>query len=239
MKTLYLIPARGGSKGIPGKNLREIAGKPLVLHTLELARQFAGDADICLSTDEPAIIAAAAGIGYTAPFIRPDHLASDNSGMQEVMLHALDFYAGKGLNYETLVLLQPTSPFRQAGDVSNALEVFADDIDMVVSVRETDANPYYVLFEENQEGFLKKSKEGNFARRQDCPQVWQLNGAVYVINVGSLRNKGMAGFTKIRKTRMDAVHSLDLDTELDWQMALFINGQYRILPHESPKGSAL
>lgn len=231
MQTLYLIPARGGSKGIPGKNLREIAGKPLVLHTLELARLFANDADICLSTEDPSIIKAAAGLGYIAPFIRPDYLASDNSGMQEVMLHALDFYAEKGLKYETLVLLQPTSPFRQAGDVKNALSAFVNDIDMVVSVKETEANPYYVLFEENGEGLLKKSKEGNFARRQDCPKVWQLNGAVYVINVNSLRSKGIAGFTSIKKTQMDAIHSLDLDSELDWQMALFINGQYRILPH--------
>ncbi|PKP04542.1 MAG: acylneuraminate cytidylyltransferase family protein [Bacteroidetes bacterium HGW-Bacteroidetes-9] len=231
MKTLYLIPARGGSKGITGKNLREIAGKPLFMHTLDLARQFAPDADICLSTDDEAIVSAAEKAGYSVPFIRPEELASDNSGMQEVLNHALDFYAKKGVNYETLVLLQPTSPFRRATDIKNALSAYSAEIDMVVSVKETDANPYYVLFEDNADGFLNKSKEGNFTRRQDCPKVWQLNGAVYVMNVSSLREKGIKNFSRIRKTVMDSIHSLDLDTELDWQMALLVNDQYRILPH--------
>ena len=231
MKTLYLIPARGGSKGITGKNLREIAGKPLFMHTLDLARQFAPDADICLSTDDEAIVSAAEKAGYSVPFIRPEELASDNSGMQEVLNHALDFYAKKGVNYETLVLLQPTSPFRRATDIKNALSAYSAEIDMVVSVKETDANPYYVLFEDNVDGFLNKSKEGNFTRRQDCPKVWQLNGAVYVMNVSSLREKGIKNFSRIRKTVMDSIHSLDLDTELDWQMALLVNDQYRILPH--------
>ena len=231
MKTLYLIPARGGSKGIAGKNLREIAGKPLFIHTLDLARQFATDADICLSTDDAAIVSAAEKAGYPVPFLRPEQLASDNAGMQEVLIHALDFYAKKGVIYDTLVLLQPTSPFRKATDIKNALDAYSADIDMVVSVKETDANPYYVLFEDNADGFLTKSKEGNFARRQDCPKVWQLNGVVYVMNVASLKEKGIKDFTRIRKTVMDSIHSLDLDTELDWQMALLVNDQYRILPH--------
>ncbi|MFH1121136.1 MAG: acylneuraminate cytidylyltransferase family protein [Bacteroidota bacterium] len=232
MKILFIIPARRGSKGIPGKNLREFAGKPLIIHTLGLARSLASDNDICLTTDDEDIIAAARLTGYNAPFVRPSSLASDTAGMQEVMLHALDFYAGKGITYDVLVLLQPTSPFRQAIDVKNAIETYTGDLDMVVTVRETEANPYYVLYEENAAGFLQKSKEGNFTRRQDCPKVWQLNGAVYVINVSSLREKGMQGFTKISKTEMDAVHSLDLDTELDWQMALLVNEKYRILPPE-------
>ncbi|KAF0194840.1 MAG: CMP-N-acetylneuraminic acid synthetase [Bacteroidetes bacterium] len=231
MKALYLIPARGGSKGIPGKNLREIAGKPLVIHTLDLARQLAADEEICLSTDDPNIVAAAEKALYKVPFIRPDHLAADASGMQEVLIHALDFYASKGIHFDILVLLQPTSPFRQLADIRGAIDAYSTDCDMVVSVKETDANPYYVLFEENPEGFLLKSKEGKFARRQDCPKVWQLNGAVYVMNVKSLREKGITGFTKIRKTEMDALHSLDLDTELDWQLALLINEKHRILPH--------
>lgn len=231
MKALYLIPARGGSKGIPGKNLRIIGGKPLVIHTLDLARQLVPDEDICLTTDDPDIIEAAAQAGYEAPFVRPDYLASDTSGMQEVLIHALDFYASKGIYYDTLILLQPTSPFRQAKHVANAIAAFEQGCELAVSVKETDANPYYVLFEEDPDGFLLKSKEGNFTRRQDCPRVWQLNGAVYVINVNSLREKGLSGLKKIRKTEMEAICSLDLDTELDWQMALLINEKHRFLPH--------
>lgn len=231
MKILYLIPARGGSKGIPGKNLREIGGKPLVIHTLDLARMLASDEDICLSTDDESIVYEAGKAGYHVPFIRPENLASDNAGMQEVLIHALDFYNATGKYYDVLVLLQPTSPFRQLQDIKNALNLYKQDLDMVVSVKETDANPYYLLFEENANGLLNKSKEGNFVRRQDCPKVWQLNGAVYVMSVKSIREKGIQGFTRIRKSEMDAMHSLDLDTELDWQMAVIVNEKYRILPH--------
>lgn len=231
MKILYLIPARGGSKGIPGKNLREIGGKPLVIHTLGQARSLASNQDICLTTDDAEILKAAEITGYVAPFIRPVLLASDSSGMEEVIIHALDHYSQNGVHYDTIVLLQPTSPFRQTSDIANALKLYTPDVDMVVSVKLTDANPYYVLFEEGKDGFLQKSKEGNFRRRQDCPNVWQLNGAVYVMNVKSLRNKGIQGFSRILKTEMDAIHSLDLDTELDWQLALLINEQYRFLPH--------
>ena len=229
MKTLFLIPARGGSKGIPGKNIRPFAGKPLILYSLELAGYFADDGDICLSTDDKAIADTARLAGYTVPFLRPDSLASDLSGMHAVMTHALDFYAEKGIHYDRLVLLQPTSPFRLKQHLEDALKLYSDDIDMVVSVKETDANPYYVLFEENSTGLLEKSKEARFERRQDCPKVWQLNGAIYIINVKSLRQARMADFNRIRKFEMDAVHSVDLDSETDWLYAETLNRHYGIL----------
>lgn len=232
IRTLYLIPARGGSKGIPAKNIRPFAGKPLILHAIELARHFAADSDICLSTDDAAIAGVAGEINFTIPFLRPDFLSSDTSGMHEVMIHALDFYAAKGIRYDRLVLLQPTSPFRLKEHLKGAINLFSDDIDMVVSVKETEANPYYVLFEEDNAGFLGKSKEARFERRQDCPKVWQLNGAIYIINVNSLRQARMADFKRIRKFEMDAMHSVDLDTEYDWLFAETINRHYGILSHE-------
>lgn len=232
MKTLFLIPARGGSKGIPEKNIRLFAGKPLILHTLDLARQFAEDHDICISTDDQKIADTVAQAGYKIPFLRPASLASDTSGMHEVMLHALDFYAGRGQLFDRLVLLQPTSPFRLFSHLKEALSNSSVESDMVVSVKKTEANPYYVLFEENNEGFLLKSKEARFERRQDCPDVWQLNGAIYIIRTTSLRNSKIADFRKIKKFEMDALHSLDLDTELDWLIAETINQKYHIIAHE-------
>ena len=106
-KILFVIPARGGSKGIPGKNIKPLCGKPLIGYSIEVAREFADD-DICLSTDDPAIAGVAEEqFGLRVPFLRPAELATDRSGTYGVLLHALDFYAARGRLYDTLVLLQP------------------------------------------------------------------------------------------------------------------------------------
>lgn len=229
MKTLFLIPARAGSKGIIKKNTRVIGGKPLVIHSLLLARKFAEDADICLSTDDEDVIKAAKIESYTVPFIRPNELAGDDTGMREVILHAIDYYTKAGQTYDCLVLLQPTSPFRQFEHLKEALEIYSNSLDMVVSVSESKANPYFVLYEENSEGYLIKSKTGNFVSRQKSPKVWQLNGAVYVINVNSIKEKPVAEFKRIRKVIMEQLHSVDLDSEIDWKLAVLLNEEYKLL----------
>lgn len=220
MKTLFLIPARGGSKGIPGKNIKLFAGKPLICHSIDHARSMADDADICVSTDSKNIISIVENYGLHVPFIRPDKLAADNSGSYEVMLHALDYYKQQGINYDCLVLLQPTSPLRSTQDIKNAMELYSPDIDMVVSVVEAATNPYYNAFEENENGFLNISKgDGLYTRRQDVPKVWEYNGAVYVINTKSLRESPLGKMQRRRKYVMPAERSIDLDTPLQWIMA--------------------
>lgn len=220
MKTLYIIPARGGSKGIPGKNIKPLAGKPLIGYSIDVARQLAEDKDICVSTDDPKIINTVENMGLKVPFVRPPELATDKSGTYEVLLHALDFYESNGVHYDTLVLLQPTSPFRTVGDVQACLNLYSPDIDMVVSVKQAATNPYYNAFETDENGFLHISKgEGNFTRRQDAPKVWEYNGAVYVINVESLRKMPLGKFTRRRMYEMNAEHSIDLDTPTDWLIA--------------------
>ncbi|MDY0101451.1 MAG: acylneuraminate cytidylyltransferase family protein [Lentimicrobium sp.] len=230
MKTLFVIPARGGSKGIPDKNIRPFAGKPLIIHSLQLARCFAEDKDICITTDSEKIAEVVAVSNYQVPFMRPDALATDESGMYGVLLHALEHYKEIGREYQRIVLLQPTSPFRLPEHVNGALAAYTNEIDMVVSVKAAEANPYYVLFEENMNGFLVHSKKGDFLRRQDCPQVWQYNGAIYVMNVESLENKSINEFERMVKYPMDALHSVDLDSALDWQFAEFLNEKYQIIP---------
>ncbi len=136
------------------------------------------------------------------------------------MLHALDFYRDRGIDYDCLVLLQPTSPMRTADDVRNALALYTPDIDMVVTVKEAASNPYYNCYETDNDGFLHISKgDGTFTRRQDAPKVWEYNGAVYVINVASLRKMPLGKFTRRRMCPMDASRSVDLDTQLDWLIA--------------------
>ncbi len=222
MQFLAVIPARGGSKGVPGKNIKPLAGKPLIYYTLEVASAIFPSVDICVSTDDEAIVQVVEAFGIQVPFLRPAELATDQAGMYEVLLHALDFYAAQGRTYDALVLLQPTSPLRQEHHVREAMQLFSQATDMVVSVKETKANPYYVLFEENTQGYLEPSKKGNFIRRQDCPRVYEYNGAVYVMNIASLRRQPPHAFTAIRKYLMDERTSLDVDTPLDWLFLEFL-----------------
>lgn len=220
MKTLYIIPARGGSKGIPGKNIKPLAGKPLIAYSVEVAQQLAPDCDICVTTDDLEIIATVENMGIKVPFVRPAELATDHSGTYEVLLHALNHYEQQGISYDRIVLLQPTSPFRTVDDVNNCLKLYAPDIDMVVSVKQASANPYYNAFETDENGFLHISKgEGNYTRRQDAPPVWEYNGAVYVINAQSLRKMPLNKFPRRRMCEMSAEHSIDLDTPTDWLIA--------------------
>ena len=134
--------------------------------------------------------------------------------------HAFQFYEQKGIHYDAILLLQPTSPFRKVEFLKEAVSLFDESIDMVTSVKLSSCNPYYDGFEENEEGLLDISKgDGTIERRQDAPSVWQQNGSIYVINPKSLIEKGMAHFTRIRKYAMAELFSVDIDTPFDWKVA--------------------
>jgi len=216
---LVVIPARGGSKGVPGKNIKKLNGTPLINYTVRAAREVFQDRDIIVSTDSPAIKSVVEKTGLEVPFLRPEALATDNAGTHEVLLHAIDFMEKKGIKNETLILLQPTSPFRTSDHIKEAFKLYDKELDMVVSVKETQSNPYYVLKEENEEGFLETSKSGDYKTRQECPKVWELNGAIYIINVASLKKKTISQFKKVKKYVMDEISSLDIDTPMDWEIA--------------------
>lgn len=223
MKYLVVIPARGGSKGIPHKNIKPLGGKPLIYYSIDVARQFTSDENICVTTDDAEIIYVVERHGLKVPFVRPAELATDTCGSSEVIQHAYQFFANKGVHYDAIVLLQPTSPFRKVEFIKEAVTLYDESIDMVTSVRPAACNPYYDGFEENADGLLQISKgDGTIARRQEAPKVWQQNGSIYVINPKSLIEKGMGGFTKIKKYAMPETYSVDLDTMLDWKMAELI-----------------
>ena len=219
---IVVIPARGGSKGVPEKNIKELGGKPLIHYTIDAAREIFEDKDIIVSTDSEKIKTSVESLGLKVPFLRPAALSTATSGSQEVLLHALNFIENKGVNPEMLILLQPTSPFRNATHIREALKLYNHDLDMVVSVKETKSNPYYILKEENMQGFLENSKKGDFIRRQDCPKVWELNGAIYIINIKSLKSMQISDFTKVKKYEMDEISSHDIDTMIDWGFAEYL-----------------
>lgn len=217
MKPLVVIPARGGSKGVPKKNIKLLNGKPLINYTIEAAQGVFDDTVICVTTDSQEIKDVVENTtGLKVPFLRPDELATDTAGTYEVLLHALDFYKKNGYEADTLILLQPTSPLRTSQHIKDAIKLYSKDVDMVVSVKQTKSNPYYVLFEDDNDGFLAKSKEASFTRRQDCPEVWELNGAIYVINIKSLQKEPIGSFKKTIKFVMNETESIDIDSMLDW-----------------------
>ena len=217
-KILYLIPARGGSKGVVNKNIRLLAGKPLIYYAIKSALENANPKDICISTDSIAIKEVAEEFGVKVPFLRPIGLATDLSTTEDVILHALDYYKNAGVNYDFVVLLQPTSPFRRGEHIKQALNLIDNQSDLIVSVKETDANPYYVLFEEDEKGILQKTCKGVFTRRQDCPKVFELNGAVYVIRTEKLLKVGYQKL-KMKKFLMEKKDSIDIDDEIDLKFA--------------------
>lgn len=225
MKPLVIIPARGGSKGIPGKNIKVLGGKPLINYTIEAARAVFADDLICVSTDDLEIKACVERTGLKVPFVRPASLATDTAGSYDVLLHALSKYEKKGYVPDTLILLQATSPFRTWKHIQEAISLYDHEIDMLVSVKEAKSNPYFNLFEENESGYLVKSKAMKVGRRQDCPSIWELNGAIYIINVKSLRNSdSFESFTKIVKYIMNDTSSIDIDTKFDWHIAEYLIG---------------
>ena len=189
-----------------------------IYHSIDAARGLSDDRHICVSTDDAEIKKVVEDYGLPLPFVRPAELATDTAGSREVLLHALDFYQHTlGRSYTRICLLQPTSPLRKARHIEEAMQLWQDDLDMVVSVRESKANPYFTLFEE-EEGYLKKSKPGNYIRRQEAPPVWEYNGAIYIIRPAALKSLPIAQFGKVRKYVMSEADSVDLDTELDYRL---------------------
>lgn len=207
---------------MPNKNIKLLKGKPLISYSIEIARRVTEDEHICVSTDSLEIAAVVESTGLKIPFLRPPELASDTTGSREVIVHALDYYAQLDREYDMVVLLQPTSPFRRLADVQAMITMFESGLDMVVSVSEPHVNPYFSLFEENASGFLELSKKGSFTRRQDCPKVYAYNGSVYVINTESIRHKNFSEFSLVRKFIMNEINSVDIDNQFDWWIAEMI-----------------
>lgn len=220
MRKLFFIPARGGSKGLPRKNILPLAGRPMIEYTLDAALGSMDESDeICVSTDDLEIAEVVENYGVKVNFVRPVELASDTTSTEEVIEHAIQWYEKRKIKFDLIILLQVTSPLRNAQNVKEALLLWESSFDMVVSVKKTDANPYYVLREENPEGFLIPSKKGKFLRRQDVPEVWELNGAIYIINSERIQQMAIIDFQKVKKYVMSKETSIDIDDELDFFVA--------------------
>ncbi len=181
---LAVIPARGGSKGLPGKNLRPLAGLPLIAHSIRLAER-CPEIDCCIvSTDSEEIAAVARAYGAEVPFLRPSELAHDDTPMWPVLQHALhEMERRNNGRFESLLLLQPTAPCRLSEDVSHAVEMLDADLTAVgvIAVSEPPFNPRWVCVEESG-GYMKRlfPEPTYYARRQDVPISYRINGLLYL-----------------------------------------------------------
>ena len=217
---LGLVPARGGSKGIPGKNIRTLAGKPLLAYTAIAAKKSAHLSRILLSTDDAEIGRVGEQAGFEVPFIRPPELALDSTPMIDVVLHAIQWVYARGEHYDAICLLQPTSPLRSAATIDRCIRCLWDrDVDTVVSVRPVphEYNPYWVFFE-GVEGLLERSmRDREISCRQQLPSAYRCDGSVYVVRTHVItQSHTLYGRTTVGVTSPEN-EAFDLDTEEQWQ----------------------
>ena len=214
------VCARGGSKGLPGKNLRPFDGRPLVVHAIEQALACPGIGGVHVSTDDERIAALAREAGAQVPYLRPAELATDQAPKLPAIEHLVRHRESGGMRVDTVVDLQPTSPLRTPDDIGQALALLGD-ADLVASVTEPSHNPYYTMAEAGEGGWLHLSKPASFARRQDAPAVWGLNGAIYVWRRAALRKAPAHGFwsVRIRPYPMPRSRSVDIDDLEDFEWA--------------------
>jgi N-acylneuraminate cytidylyltransferase/CMP-N,N'-diacetyllegionaminic acid synthase len=223
---LALIPARGGSKGLPGKNLMTLAEKPLIAWTIEQAKGSSYIDRLLVSSDDGAILRTAKHYGAEAPFVRPQELARDDSKSIDVVFHAIDWCLLSRIPMDVLMLLQVTSPLRTTDDIDRAVELFFDrEAGAVVSVCETTHHPYWTntLGDDlSMKSFLKPSAVTN---RQELPRFYRINGALYIGSVDYIREIGGFFGPKTFAYIMPRERSVDIDTKMDLDFAEFLMKQ--------------
>lgn len=221
-EVLVVIPARGGSKGLPGKNIKPLGGLPLLGWTAEALRQsHLHEARCLLSTDDIAIAEAGRACGLAAPFLRPAALAGDTAASVDVVLHALDWLAEAHDEHPSWVLLlQPTSPFRPPAVIDLAWKKLHNDptLDAVIAVKALHCSPGS-LFLPDAQGRLQSLDDDGISRRQDGPGLLTPNGALYLIRSSVLCAGGNFFPPASAPLPMDAITSLDIDDITDWAMA--------------------
>jgi N-acylneuraminate cytidylyltransferase len=221
VKALGLIPARGGSKGVPGKNVRPLAGRSLVERAFDSARA-AGVLDrIVISTDDDAIAQEARRIGLEVPFLRPPELAGDASAMIDVAVHALQALAAGGYAPEVLVLLQPTSPLRTPEHIREALRRL-DGFDAVCTVVAVPKElcPHY-LMKIGDGGFLEyfMPDGAHYTRRQDVPQAYRRDGTLFVTQARVVLEERSFYGSRCAPYLLDPSESFNIDTPEEWAAA--------------------
>ena len=223
MRVLGIIPARGGSKGIPRKNIRPLGGKPLIQYTIESALAAKKLTDLIISTDDREIANFGESLGVNVPFFRPSDLSNDNSPTLPVVVHALEFLVRHGKNYDAICLLQPTNPLRAPELIDECIEKFKfSDADTLISVSEVPHryNPHWVYFE-GKNGILRIStgEPSPLPRRQDLPPAYHRDGSIYITKTTTILQEKRLYGKKTIKYLIDSRDSITIDSIEDWYLA--------------------
>ncbi len=226
MSSVAIIPARSGSKGLQDKNIKNINGKPLLAYSIEAALESECFDEIMVSTDSEEYAEISKKYGANVPFFRSINNSSDTASSWDMVAEVLNNYSEKGIIFDDACLLQPTSPLRSAEDICNAYSIFYEKASVaVVSVCNAEHSPHWIgKLPKNREfiGFIDKD---DVQRRQDLGEYYRLNGAIYIINISRfwedrfLFRKGSFAYV------MPQIRSVDIDTELDFQIAEFLMNQ--------------
>ena len=224
MKILGLIPARGGSKGIPGKNIKKLAGKELIRYTIEAGLACSLLDELVVSTEDPLIAQISKNAGAKVPFLRPVALAADQAPTIDTVLHALDFFASQEVHFDAVCLLQPTTPFRSTANIEQAINQFiSSDADSLISVREVphQFNPHWVFEAQDPSGYLSLAtgEKQIISRRQELPKAFYRDGAIYITSTEVLLNQQSFYGQRLAYCQLDPSPNINLDTMDDWCQA--------------------
>lgn len=223
-KIIAIIPARGGSKGLPGKNIRELNGKPLIAYSIEAALNSGVFDKVIVSTDSEEIAEVSKKFGAEIPFLRPLELATDKADSMDTLIHALKFYSDIGENFDYIIKLQPTSPLRTAEDIKEAVDLIIEkNGDAVISVSECKHHPLWtntLNIDMKMNKFLKDEVKGK--NRQELDKYYELNGMIFLSKAEKLIETrdwyGENSYAQI----IDGSRAIDIDNIIDFKLAEII-----------------
>lgn len=228
MKIVALICARDGSKGLPGKNIRPLAGQPLIAWAIDQARAVERIGRVIVSTDSEEIAAVARDAGAEVPFLRPAELAQDNSPEWPVWRHALNYLKEiDGAYPDALIVVPATAPLRAAEDLERCLDAYeAGGVDMVITVTDAHRNPYFNMVKVHADGTvgLVIPPKGSIGRRQDAPVVYDVTTVAYVARPEFVMTRNGVFEGRVRHVHIPAERALDIDTPLDFRIAECLMG---------------
>jgi len=220
---LAIIPARGGSKGLPGKNIKELCGKPLIVWSIEAALKSKYLDEVMVTTDDKSIFDISKEYGASVPFLRPKELATDSSTSFDSVSHTIDFYKSHlGKEFDYIVLLEPTSPLRDTTDIDDAIEILlgSQKMSSIVGISKTEVQNPIFLVEKNKNGSLVsyETKDIESTRRQDIEDVFFLEGTIYISRIDEYISKKTFYHCDTIGYEVPKWKSLEVDDIYDFEM---------------------